>query len=197
MKPEISRWETTTATNCESDDPNDCQVLCYRTYPAEYLTAYVPEDTTVGNPLWQEYELSRLIDEGRLVAYEEIDCEFLEFSVIPVEFAPESAALSADDQSVVEDWLLALLLDGPNLRIEVNAHTSSRGSAAQNQDLSERRAKSIADFLVSRGIERSRLITRGYGETRLTNRCADGVDCSEEEHGANERVEWRVVNLGK
>ncbi len=193
VKPEVSRWETTTYEGCESDNPNDCQVLCWRTYPAKYVTYYEPLDSTVGDPYLDTIRYDILESKGGLAAYEEIDCDLTNFNTLPVYFTPSSAALQSSGQRIVDDRLLPLLRNRPNLRIEINAHTSSRGTAADNQDLSERRAKAVADYLVGQGIYRSRLVTRGYGEGRLVNRCADGVNCSEEEHAANVRMEFRVL----
>lgn len=196
LEPEMSRWESTYLKDCESDDPNDCQVLCYKTYPAEVITFLVPKDTSLGNPYWDVFQMKQLVSKGGLSSYEEIDCSLTSYNVLPIQFATGSAALGPDFHNVVDDRLLDLLEKRENLRIQINAHTDSRGSAAANQSLSERRAKSVADYLVSRGINRERLTTRGYGESQLKNRCADGANCSEEEHAVNERVEFRVLEVG-
>lgn len=193
--PEISQWETTAYEGCESDDPNDCQVLCYRTYPATEEIIYHPVDTTQGAPFWKVVEFAELVHKGGLTSYEEIDCELTRYNVLPLNFADESAALSGENRSVINDRLLLLLEERPNIRIQINAHTDSRGSAAANQALSERRAKSVADYLVSQTISRARIVTRGFGESQLKNRCADGVNCAEYEHAVNERVEFRVLNM--
>lgn len=78
-------------------------------------------------------------------------------------------------------------------RVELSSHTDSRGSDVYNQDLSQRRAQSATNYIVSKGISLSRIIAKGYGETRLTNRCADGVSCSEEEHRVNRRTEAKLL----
>lgn len=248
IKPEISRWESTAYEGCESDDPNDCQVLCYRTYEAEYRTVPVQrlasDATSTSNrvagqtstytkeviatpaqvreidvePVYEtitkrvidvpasvrtetvpaqytEVTKEVLASKGGLSSYEEIDCELTSYNVLPINYATGSAALNAESRRVVNDRLLTLLQERPNIRIQINSHTDSRGSAASNQDLSERRARGVADYLVSRGINRQRLVTRGYGESQLKNRCADGVNCSEAEHAANRRTEFRVLNV--
>ncbi|MCB0639919.1 MAG: OmpA family protein, partial [Lewinella sp.] len=83
----------------------------------------------------------------------------------------------------------------PSMMVELGAHTDSRGPADYNQDLSERRAASAKQFLVQRGIAANRIRTVGYGETQLRNHCADGVNCSEEEHRLNRRTEVRVLSI--
>lgn len=91
--------------------------------------------------------------------------------------------------------LLQLLEDNPDIILEISSHTDSHGDSASNQDLSQKRADAIVRYLVSKGVKKERLVARGYGESRLTNHCADGVSCSEEEHQQNRRTEFRV--LGK
>ncbi|PPL00293.1 OmpA family protein [Parapedobacter indicus] len=97
------------------------------------------------------------------------------------------------DAAVILDELVRTLRDNPTLKIELSSHTDSRGSHAYNEILSQRRAQSAVDYLVSRGIERARMVAKGYGETRLVNRCADGVECSAAEHQANRRTEVTIL----
>ena len=89
--------------------------------------------------------------------------------------------------------LVAYLLDNPNIRVEMSSHTDSRGSDAYNLRLSQQRANSVKAYLVEHGIAPSRIVSVGYGETRLLNRCANGVPCSEEEHQLNRRTEMKVI----
>lgn len=97
------------------------------------------------------------------------------------------------DAAEILDELVRTLRDNPTLKIELSSHTDSRGSNAYNEALSQRRAQSAVDYLVSRGIARDRMVAKGYGETRLVNRCADGVPCSRDEHQANRRTEVTVL----
>ena len=97
------------------------------------------------------------------------------------------------DAAEILDELVRTLRDNPTLRIELSSHTDSRGSDSYNEALSQRRAQSAVDYLVSRGIARDRMVAKGYGETRLVNRCADGVPCSRDEHQANRRTEVTVL----
>nr|MBS9767803.1 OmpA family protein [Flavobacteriaceae bacterium] len=59
----------------------------------------------------------------------------------------------------------------------------------------QRRAQAVVDYLVSKGIQRSRLIAKGFGETRLVNKCSDGVNCSEAQHQQNRRTEFRIIGV--
>jgi outer membrane protein OmpA-like peptidoglycan-associated protein len=195
VTPEISQWEPTTYEGCESDDPNDCQVLCLRTYPAIKEVIYKPIDTALGNPYVRVLEFSELIEQGGLTSYVEIDCELTSYNVLPIDFAEGSMTLSPANRGIIDDRLLYLLRDRPAIQVQINAHTDSRGGAHRNEEVSAQQAKAVADYLVSRGIRRSRLVTRGYGESQLKNRCADGVNCSAQEHAVNRRVEFRVLSM--
>ena len=91
--------------------------------------------------------------------------------------------------------LAELMLRYPSMEIELSAHTDSRGSDAYNLDLSRRRADTAKEFLVQRGIASGRIQAAGYGERVLRNRCADGVECTEEEHAYNRRTEIKVLRI--
>ena len=91
--------------------------------------------------------------------------------------------------------LAQLMLRYPSMEIELSAHTDSRGSDAYNLDLSRRRADTAKEFLVQRGIASGRIQAAGYGERVLRNRCADGVECTEEEHAYNRRTEIKVLRI--
>lgn len=90
--------------------------------------------------------------------------------------------------------LVQFMADNPAIKIELDSHTDSRGTSEYNRDLSQRRAQSVVNFLINRGIERERLIAKGFGESRLVNNCSDGVECSEEEHQKNRRTEFMVID---
>lgn len=98
------------------------------------------------------------------------------------------------DAAVILDQLVRTMRDNPTLRIELSSHTDSRGSHAYNDKLSQHRAQSAVNYIVSRGIERDRLVAKGYGERRLVNRCADGVKCTAAEHQANRRTEVEILS---
>lgn len=89
--------------------------------------------------------------------------------------------------------LLQLLKENPDIVVEISSHTDSNGESESNMALSQKRADAVVRFLVSEGVEKERLVARGYGESRLVNHCADGVPCTEEEHQQNRRTEFRVV----
>lgn len=93
------------------------------------------------------------------------------------------------------DKLVKLMRQYPNMKVELRAHTDSRSEADFNQTLSENRAKSSANYLFKRGISRSRVEYKGYGETMLVNECKDGVNCTEEQHALNRRTEIKILQM--
>ncbi|MDR0540805.1 MAG: OmpA family protein [Dysgonamonadaceae bacterium] len=88
--------------------------------------------------------------------------------------------------------LIDLLKENQNISIILSSHTDSRASDAYNRALSERRAQSAKDYLIAKGIDARRIVSIGYGKTRLLNRCANGVSCSEAEHRMNRRTEVEI-----
>ena len=83
------------------------------------------------------------------------------------------------------------------MKIDVRSHTDSRNTAKYNRKLSDARAKSTMRWLIGTGISPDRLTAKGYGESQLINKCADGVDCTEEQHQQNRRSEFIITSLGE
>ena len=97
------------------------------------------------------------------------------------------------DAAVELDKLVKILKQNPTIWIELGSHTDSRGKDAFNMTLSQKRAESAVKYIISKGIDKNRITARGYGETQLLNKCANDVDCSEEEHQLNRRTEFKIV----
>ncbi|MGN6438591.1 MAG: OmpA family protein [Agriterribacter sp.] len=92
-------------------------------------------------------------------------------------------------ESFVElDRVVKLLEENPGIEIEMSAHTDSKGSDEYNFMLSDNRAKSVMDYILSKGITPSRIISKGYGETKpvATNETDDGRQL-------NRRVEFTIL----
>lgn len=90
--------------------------------------------------------------------------------------------------------LAEILEKNPQVRVELEGHTDSRGPDAYNLRLSQERIEAAMDYLELIGIERSRLSGTGYGELRPVNHCENGIECSEAEHAANRRTEFRLAD---
>lgn len=100
------------------------------------------------------------------------------------------------DQAAAELEKIAVVMqEYPSMKIDIRSHTDSRSSAKSNMVLSDKRAKSIMAWLIAKGIAADRLKGKGYGESRLLNRCKDGIKCSEEEHLRNRRSEFLILSM--
>lgn len=80
-----------------------------------------------------------------------------------------------------------------DLKIELSAHTDARGSDAYNLKLSQARAQSCVDYLLTKGVKKSSITAKGYGETKLMNKCKNNVNCPEELHQENRRTEVKIL----
>ncbi len=129
----------------------------------------------------KDVELKKLAVGGKIVLRN------IFFDLDKATLRPESAAEL--------ERLTKLMNDVPSLKIELGGHTDSRGSDTYNQQLSEKRAKAVVDYLTSKGISSDRLKWAGYGETQLVNGCSNGVNCTDEQHQENRRTEFKVLSL--
>lgn len=99
------------------------------------------------------------------------------------------------DAAVELTKIVEVMREYPKMKIDIRSHTDSRGADSYNLKLSDRRAKATLEWIVKQGIDRKRLKAKGYGETRLVNRCSNGVPCTDEEHQENRRSEFIVIAM--
>lgn len=100
------------------------------------------------------------------------------------------------ESEVTLDKVVAIMKKYPELAIEVGSHADARGTDSYNMALSERRAASTLEYLVENGIERSRLTSKGYGESMPLNDCTQETGCSNAQYAKNRRSEFTIVNDG-
>ncbi|MTI41160.1 hypothetical protein E1140_16790 [Fulvivirga lutimaris] len=98
-----------------------------------------------------------------------------------------------DDAALELDKLVTILKDNPEIKIELSSHTDDRQTDQYNLKLSERRAQSAVDYIASQGINKARLVARGYGESKLIIPNAT----TEEEHQVNRRTEFKILDIGR
>jgi len=169
--------------------------------PAEYKTIKkvvvdVPAGVkeTIVPAVTKTITKKELVKKGGLTTWEEVDCSLLDdVNILPIFYDYNSAKITPASEKIIDDYLLKLMKEKPGLKIEIMSHTDSRGNDDYNMSLSQQRAQSVVNYLVSNGISRERLVARGFGESRLKNRCANGVNCTEEEHQQNRRTEFRIL----
>jgi len=170
--------------------------------PAEYQTvkkvvvdqpAGVKE--TVVPAVTKTITKKELVKKGGVTTWEEVDCSLLssDGNLLPIYYDLNSAQLTPAAQKIIDDKLLSLMQSKPGIKVEISSYTDSRGNDDYNMALSQQRAQSVVNYLVSKGISRDRLIAKGYGETRLVNGCSNGVDCTEAQHAQNRRTEFRIL----
>jgi outer membrane protein OmpA-like peptidoglycan-associated protein/tetratricopeptide (TPR) repeat protein len=103
------------------------------------------------------------------------------------------------DAAVELAKILDVLEQNSTMEIDIRSHTDCRNTANYNLNLSNNRAKSTLNWFVEKGINKSRLTARGYGETQLLNNCAceptNKSNCTEEEHQINRRSEFIIKKL--
>lgn len=97
------------------------------------------------------------------------------------------------DAALELDKLVQTLNDNPTVKIELSSHTDCRGKDAYNLSLSQKRAKSAVDHIISKGIAKDRVTSKGYGESLPSEKCVC-EKCSEDEHQRNRRTEFKVLS---
>lgn len=94
------------------------------------------------------------------------------------------------------DKVVTLMNDNPEIIVELGSHTDSRGGDSYNLDLSQKRANAAVEYITQVGnITTDRILSKGYGETKLVNRCKNGVKCSERRHQMNRRTMLTIVGF--
>jgi outer membrane protein OmpA-like peptidoglycan-associated protein len=99
------------------------------------------------------------------------------------------------DAAIELNKLVKIMQDNPTIWIELGSHTDSRGNDQYNQWLSQSRANAAVQYIIDQGIDKNRITAKGYGETMLLNKCANGVKCTEADHQLNRRTEFKIVKL--
>ena len=93
--------------------------------------------------------------------------------------------------SIELDKLVKVMIENPTFAIYVKSHTDSKGKADYNLKLSEQRAQSTVQYIISKGISQDRISGKGFGSSELKINCQN--QCTEEEHALNRRSEFLIV----
>lgn len=143
----------------------------------------VAETSTYGYKESKDFELNFRLNP---IPLKEIIIKGILYDLASADLKPESIERL--------DTIAKTLSDNPTFVIEIASHTDSRADSTYNNELSLRRAQSVVNYLVSKGIETERLRPRGYGESKLLNECKDGVSCPEEMHALNRRTTFSIIS---
>jgi outer membrane protein OmpA-like peptidoglycan-associated protein len=114
------------------------------------------------------------------------------FNIKRIYFAADKFNIT-NQASIELEKIVVVMNQYPILKIAILSHADCIQSEKYNLVLSEKRAKATLNWIVNRGINKSRLTSKGYGESQLVNKCADGVKCSEAEHQQNRRSTFVIV----
>lgn len=123
-----------------------------------------------------------LLCKGDIIKIENIYYDYNKYDIRP-------------DAALELDKVVTILNKYPNMTIELRSHTDSRGKDSYNATLSDNRAKSAVEYIISKGIPKSRLIAKGYGESELLNHCKNGVECDDKTHEQNRRTEFKILSM--
>ncbi len=138
----------------------------------------------VDDPWLKVLQLKTSIKKENLTIIEKIYYDFGKFEV-------------TSDASKILDKVIDIMEKDPLLIIEISSHTDSRHSSETNMNRSEQRSGAAVEYILNNGISKDRISGKGYGESQLINKCADGVECSEDEHAKNRRTEFKVSRKEK
>jgi outer membrane protein OmpA-like peptidoglycan-associated protein/tetratricopeptide (TPR) repeat protein len=118
------------------------------------------------------------------------------FDLKPIYFDLNKSNIRPDAKKEL-DKIVKALNDNPTVEIELGSHTDCRSSKAYNATLSDKRAKASAAYIKARITNPNRIYGKGYGESQLVNGCeCEGAvksTCTEAEHQANRRTEFKIV----
>lgn len=172
-----------TVVNCDTKYKVLATKTGYRNKDKQLQTAIEPGETIV--PLGLETLDKLIVEEGGLL---KIKIGIIYFD-LDKSYIKGSAAIELNK-------ILILMMQYPKMIIKIESHTDSRDTDSYNLSLSDRRAKSTKEYLIKSGIDSKRIENAiGYGESKLLNKCINGVQCSEAEHQLNRRSEFIILKM--
>ncbi|MFN0034435.1 MAG: OmpA family protein [Saprospiraceae bacterium] len=151
----------------------------YLANSAKFSTKGIAKDPA--NPV-QTFEIEIVLDQifrNREIVLENIYYDYDKWDIRP-------------DAEPTLNRLSEVLRQNADIRIQLGSHTDCRGNDTYNQNLAQRRAQSAVNYLISKGIDPTRLSAKGYGESQPADLCACS-SCTEAEHQTNRRTTFKVV----
>ncbi|WKX77972.1 OmpA family protein [Zobellia laminariae] len=171
------------------EDLNDSTQYTLKTVEPKFIDNERLVTTTVNDTVKVDIAMKRLEE---MIAIEDgikkIKTEMIYFNFDKASIRPDAAKEL--------DKLVSVMKEFPTIVIKVESHTDSRGTKSYNEYLSDKRAKSTRDYIISQGIDANRIESAtGYGENRLLNDCNGSSPCSEADHLLNRRSEFIILNM--
>jgi len=165
-------------------------VLCnFTKYQKPKEEILVSNSNEIGNNPYDEKLLLPYLNKTKI--------EALGFILNPIHFNLNKSNIRKDAETILKTNV-DILTKHPEISILIYGFADSRGSEAHNLPLSEKRAKHVKDYLVSKGVKASQIEqVNGKGETFILNKCTEGVKCNDEEHEINRRVEFILFEKNK
>ncbi len=155
------------------------------------MEGYVPSEEYLGKSDGKPRIMDFYLERDKITAgFGDDLAKLLQLSTIYFDF--DKYNIRKDSEVEVEK-VIAAMEKYPSLRIKVNSHTDSRGKDSYNLWLSQKRAESTVNYMISKGISSDRLEGEGFGETKLVNQCKNGVRCSNADHELNRRSEFIIL----
>ena len=128
------------------------------------------------------------IDSGVIINDIVLELEYEKKSLVYFEF--DKYNLTAETRATLRRTAQAM--QRTTHQLIISAYADARGTVEYNQKLSDKRAEAVLQYFLDNGVDRSRIIARGFGEALILNRCVDGVHCEEVEHSTNRRAEIKI-----
>lgn len=177
---------------------NENYILMASKEGAEAQKYYVTrlDYTTIGRSIPQE-ELTKLVTNVTFDTLMYLEPIIIDKSIVLENIYYDFAKWNIRSAAAQElDKLVDILYDNPEINIELSSHTDSVDTESYNQRLSQRRAESAVDYIVSAGVDRNRIIAKGYGESHpiARNTNFDGTD-NPEGRQKNRRTEFKVTKI--
>lgn len=180
------------STITDSEGNYSLVVDCYKGNFVRALTqGYVPSEEYLEKSDSKPKIIDFYLERDKVTAgFGDDLAKLLQLSTIYFDF--DKYNIRKDSELEVEK-VIAAMEKYSSLKIKVNSHTDSRGKDSYNLWLSEKRAESTVNYMISKGISKDRLQGEGFGETKLINKCANGVKCSAMDHELNRRSEFIIL----
>lgn len=139
--------------------------------------------------------LKRELDEIVKMEKVNVGLDLNEVMVIKSIYFDFATSKIRDDAQIELDKIVKVMNENENIRIDLRAHTDSRGTKSSNIRLSRQRAEASEEYIKTRITNPERVTSKAYGESKLVNNCKDDVPCTEAEHQENRRTEFIILEL--